>query len=622
MLGGYMGKFLWVNLTEGTFHEEVPDESYLSDFIGGYGLGARLLYDRIPAKVDPLGPQNILGFVTGPLTGTVAPTGTRWTVVGKSPLTGGWGDANGSGFFAPALKRAGFDAVFFTGIAKKPVYLFVDEGRVELRDASALWGMDCYEIEDWVKANLGKDVEAACIGPSGEKQVLISGIVHYKGRIAARSGLGAVMGSKQLKMIAVRGTHPVPLASPEAVKAMNRKYVKEITSGVGFSQFYRVTGTPGYIAAGARNGDSPTKNWGASTDHFPDAGPFEFQNLLKHRLKKGNCWKCPIACWGTSQLEYGGEQVEAHQSEYETASAFGTMTMNNDYPSILKANEICNRYGLDTISAGSCIAFAIECYEKGLINKADTGGIELAWGDHQAMNQMLKKVALREDFGDILAMGVKRAAEYIGPEASPFAVHCGGQELAMHDPRHEPGLGAIYKIEATPGRHTQGCQYTLPPGYESGMPEYGTKREQQTGRGHFLREAISLNHVMSVSGVCLFGYLSTHVTFIPEFLSAVMGKEFTVKDMLEAGERISNIRQAFNVREGINPLTQPLPERAFGRPPLQDGPTAGLTVQVEAMVQEYLEDMGWTQDAAIPCEETLVRMGLADVAKDLWPRNQ
>jgi aldehyde:ferredoxin oxidoreductase len=618
MIGGYMGKILWINLTDETIREEIPDEAMLIDFIGGYGLGARLLYNRIPAKADPLGPENILGFVTGPLTGTVAPTGTRWTAVAKSPLTEGWGDANCSGFFGPTLKSAGFDAVFFTGIARKPIYLYLDEGRVELRDASTLWGMDCYEVEDWVKKNLGKDVEAVCIGTSGEKLVLISGIVHYKGRVAARSGLGAVMGSKRLKMIAARGTQPVPLADPEKVKELNRKYVKEITSGVGSSMFYRVTGTPGYIAAGARNGDSPTRNWGASTDSFPDAEQLEFKNLVKSRVKKGNCWKCPISCWGTSKLEYDGELVEAHQAEYESAAAFGTMVMNNNYPSMLKANDLCNRYGLDTISAGACVAFAIECYEHGLIGKMETGGVELAWGNDKAMNAILEKLARREDFGNVLALGVKRAAEQLGAAAEPFAIHCGGQELAMHDPRFEPGLGVIYKIDATPGRHTQGCQFNFPPGYESMIPEYGEKRDQQEMRGHFLKEIMCLNHTMNVSGVCMFGYLSTHFTFIPEFLSAVMGIEFTMKEMLETGERIANLRQAFNVREGINAITQPIPKRAFGRPPLPDGPTAGLNVQVEMMLRDYLKDMEWTQDAATPLPSVLERLGLSDIAKDLW----
>ena len=618
MPGGYMGKFLWVNLNDGSLQEEAPDESLLLNFIGGYGVAARILYNRIPPKADPLGPENILGFITGPLTGTVAPTGTRWTVAAKSPLTDGWGDANGSGFFGVALKRSGFDAVFFTGISDHPVYLYLEDGQAELRDASDLWGMDTYQIEDWVKTTLGKAVEAACIGPSGEKQALISGIVHTKGRTAARSGLGAVMGSKRLKMVAALGTRTVPVSDAEAVKALNRKYVKEITSGVGSAMFYRVTGTPGYIAPGARNGDSPTRNWGASTDAFLDASPLEFKEIVKYRVKRHSCWKCPVSCWGTSQADYDGRVVEAHQVEYESASGFGTMTMNNDYPSMLRANEICNRYGLDTISAGSCVAFAFECFEHGLISKEDTGGIELKWGDHKAMNAMMEKLARREDFGDVLALGVKRAAQKLGPEATPFAIHCGGQELPMHDPRFEPGMGVIYQMDATPGRHTQACQYCVAPGFPTGRPEFGANREIQQGRGRWVKEASCLNHVVNVSGVCLFGYLSTHVTFIPEFISAVTGREFTVEDMLLTGERIANIRQAFNVRAGINPVTAPIPERAFGRPPLPDGPTAGVIVQVEAMAQEYLDDMGWTKDAAIPQPEVLERLGLSDVAKDLW----
>jgi aldehyde:ferredoxin oxidoreductase len=618
MPGGYMGKFLWVNLNNKALREETPGESLLLNFIGGYGVGARVLYDRIPPKVDPLGPENILGFTTGPLTGTVAPTGTRWTVVAKSPLTGGWGDSNGSGYFGASLKRSGFDAVFFTGTSNHPVYLYLEDGQAELRDASSLWGMDTYQVEDWVKADLGKDVEAACIGPSGEKLALISGIVHAKGRVAARSGLGAVMGSKRLKMIAAMGTKPVPISDPETVKALNHKYVKEITSGVGSAMFFRVTGTPGYIAAGARNGDSPTRNWGASTDAFHDASPLEFKKLVKYRVKRQSCWRCPVSCWGTSQAEYEGQVVDAHQAEYESAAGFGTMIMNNDYPSILKANEICNRYGLDTISAGACVAFAFECFEHGLISKEDTGGIELKWGDHRAMNAMLEKLACREDYGDMLALGVKRAAEKLGPEAVPFAIHCGGQELPSHDPRYEPAMGVIYKMDATPGRHTQANQYSVAPGFKTGRPEYGADRKSQLGRGRWVKEASCLNHTMNVSGVCMFGYSSTHVTFIPEFISAVTGREFTVEDMLLTGERIANIRQAFNVREGINPITQPIPERAFGRPPLPDGPTAGINVQVEAMTEEYLEDMGWTKEAAIPQSEVLIRLGLSDVAKDLW----
>ena len=618
MLGGYVGKFLWVNLNDGALREETPDDALLRDFIGGYGVGARLLYNMIPPHADPLGPENILGFVTGPLTGSPAPTGTRWTVVCKSPLTGGWGDANASGYFGVALKRAGYDAVFFTGASDRPVYLFLDDGRAELRDASFLWGKDCYEIEDWVKTEFGSDAEAACIGPAGEKQALISGIVHAKGRAAGRSGVGAVMGAKRVKMLVARGTGAIPLADPGAARATRVKYLKEINSGVGGSEFYRRTGTPGYPPIGIKIGDAPVRNWGATKAAMPDFKSLEFVELLKHRVRRKACWQCPIGCWGTSRVEYAGESVEAHQPEYETGGAFGSMTLVNDYPALIKANDLCNRYGLDTISAGACVAFAIECYEHGLISARDTGGIELAWGDHRAMNALLEKIARREDFGDVLARGVKRAAEQLGAAAESFAMHVGGQELPMHDARFEPGLGVIYKMDATPGRHTQACQFTVPPGFQSARPGYGAKREQQEGRGRFAKEAFCLNHTMNAAGVCLFGYTSMHVPFVPEFLSAVTGQPFTVDDMLRVGERIANIRQAFNVRAGINAVTQPIPARAYGIPPLSDGPTAGITVQIEQMTREHLDEMGWTRDAAIPRRETLERLGLPDVARELW----
>jgi aldehyde:ferredoxin oxidoreductase len=618
MLGGYMGRFLWVDLDEGTMHDEVPDEHLLRDFIGGYGVGARLLYDRMVPSADPLGPDNILGFVTGPLTGTPAPTATRWMVVGKSPLTSTWGDANASGFFGVALKRAGYDAVFFTGIAERPVYLYLDDGQAELREAGKLWGMDCYDVEDWVKAELGADVEAACIGPAGEKLALIAAVIHLKGRAAARSGLGAVMGAKRLKMVAARGSIEVPLANPELARSLRRKYVGEINSGVGSSDFYRITGTPGHTPVGAYTGDSPVRNWGASALAFPDVEPLEFEHLLKHRVKKESCWRCPMACWGTCRVDYDGQTIEAHQPEYETASAFGSMTLNNDYPSLIRANDLCNRYGLDTISAGGCVAFAIECYEHGLIGPGDTGGLELKWGDHLSMNAMLEKMARREDFGDALADGVMRAADRLGPEAEPFAVHCGGQELPLHDPRFEPALGVIYKIDATPGRHTQACQHNVPPGFPSGIPDAGQDREDQEGRGRWVKEAACLCHTMNASGICMFGYLSTHVPFVPEFMEAVTGLDFTVEDMLIVGERIANVRQAFNVREGINAVTQPIPSRAYGVPPLPDGPTAGVTVDVETMLREHLEEMAWTPDGAIPGREVLERLGLGDVARDLW----
>jgi aldehyde:ferredoxin oxidoreductase len=352
---------------------------------------------------------------------------------------------------------------------------------------------------------------------------------------------------------------------------------------------------------------------------YPDPDAVAFEELLKYRVKREACWQCPIACWGTSRTEYDGQVIEAHQPEYETGAAFGSMMLNTDYPALIRANDLCNRYGLDTISAGGSVAFAVECYEHGLITREDTGGLELAWGDHEAMNALLEKVALREDIGDLLADGVQRAAAKLGPESEPFAIHVGGQELPMHDPRFEPAMGVIYKIEATPGRHTQACQYLVPDGYDSPRPGFGVDRDQQKGRGRWIKEASCLCHTMNASGTCLFGYLSTKVEFVPEFLSAVTGVPYTVEDMLTVGERIANMRQAFTVRDGVNPVAYTIPERAYGRPPLPDGPTAGIQVDIEELQSEYLDDVGWTQDAAVPRREVLERLGLEDVADDLWP---
>ena len=617
--GGYMHKFLWVDLTNRVCRFVRPDDELLSNFLGGYGIAARLYYDLMIPGIDPLGPENILGFTTGPLTGSSAPTGTRWTVTCKSPLTGGWGDANCGGFFGSAIKASGYDAIFITGKSSKPIYLYIENEKIEFRDATQMWGMDCYQVDDWIKSNVGKDTEIACIGQAGEKLSLISAIVHAKGRAAARSGVGAVMGSKLLKALVIRGNIPIPVADQSRVDAVKSKYTRQINDGTGYSDFYRTTGTPGYTVDSIYLGDSPTKNWELSVAHNPSSDPLKFEELLKVRKSRKSCWRCPISCWGTVAIKDQTNLLEAHQPEYETEAAFGSNLLNNNLLSIIKANDSCNRYGLDTISAGACIAFAFECFERGLISVADTGGLELHWGDPFAINKMLEKLAMREDFGNVIADGVMRASQTIGPKSTPYAIHAGGQELAMHDPRFEPAMAVIYKMDATPGRHTQATQYLVPTGYKSDRPGYGVDRAQQKGRGFWVKEFACLNHTMNASGICFFGYLSTTVDFVAEFISSVVGCDFSVNDMLIIGERIGNIRQSFNVREGINSLLQPDPWRAYGNPPLVDGPTAYVKVELDMLVHEFLDEMDWTIDTAVPNREILEKLGLVDIADDLWP---
>lgn len=615
MAGGYMGKVLFVDLSKGELKDEVLDEKLYRDFIGGYGIGARILFSRQKAGVDALGPENILGFATGPFTGSPALSGSRYMVVGKSPLTGTWGDANSGGDFGPGLKFAGYDAVFFSGISPKPVYLFINQGKAELRDAAHLWGKDTFDTEDMLKAELGKGAHVAGIGPSGEKLSLIAAVMNNHGRAAARSGLGAVMGSKKLKAVVAIGNMEIPMVDKNRANRLRKKYLSELSP---LADTWRNYGTPAFTASMAHNGDSPVKNWGGvGIVDFPDVAPIAVGPVIERQSKKYACWRCPLGCGGRmkagTEYEYG---TGAHKPEYETLASFGSMLLNNNVESIIKANDICNRYGVDTISAGSTIAFAIECYENGLITKEDTDGIELTWGNHAAIVAMTEKLVKREGFGDILADGSKVAAEKIGRGSEKYTVHIQGQEVSMHDPKYSFPYGTTYVTDATPARHTQGSEAIMP----AGLPRPAFDRKSFAGRGEAHRMGSSMHHVMNCSGMCYFMYVVlSSVNALPEFLSAITGWDVTIDELLKTGERISNIRQAFNIREGINMLQFKVPERVLGTPPQKEGPLVGVTLDEDTMVKEYLEVMDWDTKTARPSKKKLLELGLDDVAKELWP---
>jgi aldehyde:ferredoxin oxidoreductase len=606
MSGGYMGKYLFVNRSSGEIQDEIPDESLYRNYIGGYGAGVRILYNRQKAGIDPLGPENMLGLITGPLTGTPVPTGARYTAVAKSPLTGGWGDANSGGAFGPYLKFSGYDGVFFTGISPKPVYLLIDNGRAELKDASHLWGKDSYETEDMLMEEYGKQSRVACIGQAGEKLSLISAIMTDRGSAAGRSGLGAVMGSKRLKAVVARGSMEVPIADKETLDKLRAEHVKGLQSpGMGGEPFldrFHKYGTSGLTAMSAHSGDTPVKNWGGiGVIDLPDRAGLEADALMAKLDRRAGCWHCPIACKG--YLKAGASEYRyvagSRRPEYETQASFGANCANSNGEAINMANDICNRYGLDTISAGSVIAFATECYEKGVITKEDTGGIELKWGDHQAMVAMTEKLAKREGLGDFLADGVKLAAEKIGRGAEKYAVHIGGQELGMHDPkllsfgRGSPAA-ARYQMDATPGRHTQGFG---PSGFQG--------------------------HLTNIVGLCVFAFGFGSVPEADKKLAAIMtsvtGMPFSTDDLLRAGERVANLRHAFNLREGINQLKWPVHPRIVGNPPQKEGPLAGVTVDIKAQVYWNLGALDWDAATTKPSKKKLLSLGLDDVAAQLWP---
>ena len=582
MAGGYLGKILWFDLTKGECKGEPLDEAMARKYIGGYGIGVRVLFSRMKAGADPLGPDNILGFTTGPFTGTQAVSGTRFTVVGKSPLTGGWGDANSGGVFGAYLKFAGYDAVFFTGVAKKPVYLFIDNGKAGLKDASNLWGKDTYETEDIIKAELGKDTAVACIGPGGEKLARIAGIVHLKGSVAARSGLGAVMGSKKLKAVAVKGKMKVPVADEKGVKDLRAKCLATLG---GHVNVLRKSGTTFTTVPSIEAGDSPVKNWGGvAVKDFKDARGIGAEAVDERKLKPVACYQCPVGCEATLKEGTGEYKYEAgsYRPEYETIVMLGSTCLNTNVESIIKANDLCNSYGIDNISAGAIIAFAMECYEKGLITEKDTGGIDLTWGNHQALVAMTEKMGKREGIGDILADGVQAAARKIGKNAADYAMHVHGQEVPGHNPIATPAMATTYLTNATPARHTQGSEEHHPKGF---LPEIN--RTLYSGRGEAHKKGSNFQHALMCCGMCLFVNMAVpDVNDIARFMRLVTGWDITTDELVTNGERIENLRQAFNLREGLSLSQNKLAGRLLGKPPQPAGPVAGVAGCEKSLAKE------------------------------------
>ncbi len=612
MTKGYMGKILWVDLSSGHPTDEEINADFARKYIGGYGFGSRLIFSRQKPGVDPLGPDNIFGIITGPFTGSPVLAGSRYTVVAKSPLTGCWGDSNSGGFFGPHLKFAGYDGIFFTGAAEKPVYLFINEGKAEIRGASDLWGKDSYETEEILKSASGQGVGVACIGPSGEKLSRIASVMNDRGRAAGRSGLGAVMGSKKLKAVVVKGRLKVPLADEDKVNQLSAEYRKGLRGGFGFLSEY---GTAASTVRCAHSGDGPVKNYGGiGVIDFPEVSPLEIKLLMERQEKKYGCYRCPVACGGQMKKGSGEYSYEAgsHKPEYESLAMFGANCLNNNLESLIKVNDICNRYGIDTISAGAVLAFAIECFENGIISARETDGLEMTWGNHRSIVAMTEKLAKREGFGDVLADGVKAAAERIGRGAESYAIHIQGQEVPAHDPKLGNSFGITYRMDATPGRHTQGPNPAPP----DALPQID--RKVTSNMGKLQKAGAGLYHIVNCSGLCtiVFSCMPT-VNVLPQYLKAVTGWDVTLEELFQTGERIANLRQAFNVREGINPLQFKVPGRVVGLPPLRAGPTAGFTLDEQNLDRAFLMEMNWDTQTTRPDKNKLMELGLQDVAEAL-----
>jgi aldehyde:ferredoxin oxidoreductase len=648
---GYNGKILSVNLSTGAITVERYDDAFYRTYLGGYGIGARMALDRIPQGADPLGPDNMLGFFPGALTGTPL-FGQRFQVVCKSPLTGGWGDANCGGDFGPVLKHAGWDGVMVFGRADTPKMIHIVDDTVEILDAGEYWGMEAIDCEDALQAKYGKKVtgkqcSVALIGPAGESLSLISGICNERGRLAARSGVGAVMGSKKLKAIIVNSTRNI-LHQDKPTLQMVAADLKEFVKPT--ADFFRTFGTTGITAMSALSGDSPVRNWGASgsavfVDFRQLAGkePEEARALVEREVAQGKrpldqmqgpfvnqqmekhyaCWHCPLACGAESKEPTESAKAKGyayprhtHRPEYETMAAFGTMNLVNDLDALIYVNHLCNQYGFDVISAGATISFAIECYENGILTKEDTDGLELRWGNDRAMVELLKKMGRREGIGAVLADGVKVAAEKIGRGAEKYAMHIGGQEVPMHDPKLQPEYYTTYKLDPTPARHTQ---------YEGNrrfgaIPPAVRDRAQATGRGAHHKGASEYMHIVNATGACQFIMMAANTAHFPDWLNHLNGWDMTREELVQVGERIANMRMAFEVREGGNPRKRHVPERVWGGPGavLTEGPHANFTLDVETLETEFLKEADWDLETCKPSRAKLESLGLHDVADMIY----
>ena len=612
-MNGYAGRLLFVDLSQGTLREEALTEEMARNFIGGYGLGARVLYSMMKPGADPLGPENVLGVVTGPVTGTEALFSGRHAVVCKSPVSGTWNDASSGGFFGPELKKAGYDAVFVSGAADKPVYLWIKNGNAEIRDAARLWRLDAKETQKALEKETGEPkLRAVVIGPSGERLSLLSCVMNDGHRAAGRGGPGAVMGSKKLKAIAVRGTGKIAVADPQQVESLNAA-IRENMKTAPFAAVFREGGTGAGTAGSALTGDTPVKNWGGVglVDLNPEAVfTMDSAHTARYQTKRYACAQCPLGCGAEYEVNDGPWPIgETERPEYETAAAFGALLGNTNAEAVLKCNEICNRYGLDTIATGATLAWAIECYENEVLNLEETGGLDLRWGNAEAIVAATQALADGAGLGATLALGSKAAADKLG-KGHEYLQTVRGIELPMHDPRLMPGLARTYQYDPTPARHVKG-------GIGFNQMGMGPEKFNTEGTGPGDVQATAFTEMMNCAGFCMFIAWAGGAEQVFPLVEAVTG--FDTQTVMAASVRILTMRHVFNLREGLRPDDFKMPPRSVGVPPQEVGPNAGGTVDNEALGDNFFAALGWDVATGRPAREVLQQLGgMDDVIRDLY----
>jgi len=605
-------------------------------YLGMEGIAIEYILKNMSPNIDPLGPENYLCIITGILSGTNTPFSGRYIVAGKSPLTGTWGEANSGGRFGPELRKSGFDLLLITGKAKELSILNISNDSVVIERAEYLQGLDCVETEKVLKDKIDSKAQIASIGLAGEKKVLISGIVTEKGRIAARSGLGAVMGSKNLKAVVVRGTKDIPVFDPDGLRELQTLINKWVSKSLNFLlkpslklsttfapwlrrfkiknyasmssssmiiESYKRWGTAAGTAVCVETGDAPVKNWKGSHKDFPlkKSAKLAADSVTKYQVRKYGCKKCPMACGGI--MSYKDEHYaipETRKPEYETLAMLGSNLLNDDLGSVYAMNDYCNRQGLDTIAVGSILGFLMEATENGIISMNDLGGLNISWGNSTDLIPLIKKITNREGIGNLLAGGVGKAAKELGGEE--FAIHINNQAIPAHDPRFSKAYIIPYRLDPSPGRHSPFTEVMIELSKFSKMYPSLDKKNRTF-------DFYCYQQTISTVGLCQFGLVIGNFPTL-EFINLVTGMDLSIEDLITIGERTLTVKHLFNLREGINPLDYELPKRILEK--AEDGPNQDVSLieEEDKIIGEFLKALNWDIDTTIPDSDHLKELGL------------
>lgn len=621
---GYAGQYLRVNLTSGTISKLPLPLEWVENYLGGNGIGTRILWDEVPPEVDPLSPQNKLIVATGPLCGGAMPNSGRLEFIAKSPLTGMYGDANAGGHFGPELKYAGYDLIVFEGKAPEPVYLWVKDGVVELRSAAGLWGKGVFETEVLLKS-LAKDPElkVAAIGPAGENLVRFASIQVTYRRSAARTGIGAVMGSKKLKAIAVRGTGTIPVAKPDKLIQHSFNLHQVIRKNEFFPGVHRY-GTPGLVTLMQPMGRFPTRNYQfGSFDGFEDIAGEQLRQ--DHINRDVSCFNCPVACDKVYEVTSGEYKGVLNASvEYETLNSLGARICNRNLPALLKGNEICDDLGMDTISAGGAIAFAFELAEKGIFLESHYEGVSLEWGNHHAMIELLQRMALRQGkLGNLLAEGTSHAARILGGDAPKYAMHVKGQDIAAQDGRAQQSMGLAHVTSSRGADHLKAFPVLDETGYPSeGVRRYGQEYMPELveplavkHKGMLVKDGEDYGAIIDSVGTCKSGgtfvMAAVYWQETADAIAYTTGMEMDVDRLKTIGERIYNLQRMYNAMHGIDRKDDVLPWR-FTMMPSTSGNASGSTCRLDITLPDYYRLRSWDPESGLPTPETAARLGLSD----------